>query len=193
MKNPERDVDFKKLSPAATAVSATGLGLVVKGAMKIDTLKGVAEVFIGRLLDGVDGGVARALKQESDAGAIVDVSFDKVGMGAVSIAAWLKEAMPKPVIAGIAAKHLTSAALTLIYNHNHPTESFRPTKWGKASIAADTLVYAGFLMENALASEQPEKINEQKAARTIGNVAVAASVITGGVSLYQYYKRAFDK
>lgn len=193
MKNPERDVDFSKLSPAATAVSATGLGLVVKGAMEIDTLRGVIEVFGGRLFDGVDGGVARALKQESDAGAIVDVSFDKIGMGAVSIAAWLKEAMPKPVIAGIAIKHLASAALTFAHDHNHPTESFRPTKWGKASIAADTLTYAGFLTENALRNEKPEQIKQQKAARTLGNVAVAASFVTGAVSLYQYYKRAFDK
>jgi phosphatidylglycerophosphate synthase len=193
MKNPERDVNFKKLSPAATAVSATGLGLVVKGATEINTLKGVVEVFIGRLLDGVDGGVARALKQESDAGAIVDVSFDKLGMGAVSIAAWLKEAMPKPVIAGIAAKHLTSAALTLIYDHNHPTESFRPTKWGKASIAADTLTYAAYLTENALLNENPERVTEQNFAHQVGKAAVAASVITGGISLYQYYKRAFDK
>lgn len=193
MKNTERDVNFTKLSPAATAVSAAGLGLVVKGVTEIDTLRGVAEVFVGRGLDGVDGGVARALNQQSDAGAIVDVVFDKIGMGTVSIAAWLKEAIPKPVIAGIAAKHLASAALTFIHDHNHPTESFRPTKWGKASIGADTLAYAGYLAENALANEKPERVREQKIARGIGHAATAASIVTGGISLYQYYKRAFDK
>ena len=193
MKSPERDVDFKKLSPAATAVSATGLGLVVKGATEINTLKGVLEVFAGRAADGFDGSVARALDQESDAGAIVDASFDKAGIGVISVAAWLNEAIPKPVIAGVVTKHLASAALTFIHDHNHPNESFRPTKWGKASIGADSLAYAAYLAENALRNEKPERITEQKIAHIVGGLAVGAAIVTGSISIYQYYKRAFDK
>ncbi len=192
-KNPKRNASIKELSPAATAISATGLGLVLKGASEIETIKGVAKIFSGRLFDAVDGGVARALKQESDAGAIVDVTFDKIGMGAISIAAWLKEAIPKPIIAGIASKHLASTALTFVYSHNHPDESFRPTKWGKASIAADTLSYAAYLTENALSNERPDLIGAQKAAHTVGRLAVCASVVAGGISLTQYAKRAFEK
>lgn len=193
MNHPERDLDLNKLSPAATAVSATGLGLVISGVTEINTLKGVVKVGLGRGLDGIDGSVARALNQESDAGAIVDASFDKAEIGIVSVAAWLKEAIPKPVIAIVAAKNLASAALTIVHNHNHPDESFRPTKWGKASIGADSIAYAAHLMANALEHDKPERIVEQKIARTAGNIAIAASVVTGAVSLYQYYKRAFDK
>jgi phosphatidylglycerophosphate synthase len=192
-KNPERNLDFRKLSPAATAVSATGLGLVLKGAMEIETIKGVIEVFVGRGLDGLDGGIARALKQESDAGALVDAGFDKVGIGAISIAAWLKEAIPKSIIAGVTVKHLASAALAFAHGHNHPNESFRPTKWGKASMGADTLTYAAYLAENALIHEKPERTAERKIVHIVGKLAVSASVLTGGVSLYQYYRRAFDK
>ncbi|HET8883986.1 MAG TPA: CDP-alcohol phosphatidyltransferase family protein [Candidatus Saccharimonadales bacterium] len=193
MKSRERNLSLAELSPAATAISAAGFGLVLKGCSEINTTRGVVEIAVGRGLDGVDGTVARLLDQESDAGALVDAGLDKFGILAVSIAAWKTQAIPRPVIATVVAKNALSAGLTYVHGKRHPNESFRPTNWGKASMATDSVAYGAYLEANALEHEHPEKIEEQKVARQIGRTAVTAGLVSGAVSLAQYTKRALGK
>jgi hypothetical protein len=77
--------------------------------------------------------------------------------------------------------------------HNHPGESFRPTKAGKIAMAAESIAFLAYAGAHLLESEQPELIKLQKVARGIGHTAFATVLTAGTVSIAQYAKRAFEK
>lgn len=189
--NSERNVRAKDLLTGASYITATSAGLAYYGATHINTLRGVAALMAARFGDVADGWWARHFDQESDAGAIFDTAVDKGTIGLVAINAWKKEAIPRPAIAIIGAKSLTSIGLTAMMAHNHPNESFRPTTAGKISMGADSVAFIAYAAASALKNEKPELIARQKAAQLIGHAALATTVITGAISLAQYANRAF--
>lgn len=189
--NPERNVRAQDLLTAASAVTTANLGLATYGATHIDTIKGVVALFFARIGDKGDGWLARKMNQESDAGAIYDTVVDKFGIGLTSIYAWKKEVIPRPVLALIAAKSLASVALTAIMAHNHPNESFRPTTAGKIAMGAESATLLAYAGAKALEKEKPGLIPQRKIAQGIGHAALATTIVTGGVALAQYTKRAF--
>jgi phosphatidylglycerophosphate synthase len=136
---------------------------------------------------------ARWKNQESDAGAIYDTVVDKLGIGVAAISSWRKEIIPRPAIAAITARNLTSVALTLAMARNHPDESFRPTGYGKTAMGAESVTFIAYAGANLLKTTRPELITQQKIARGIGHAALATTIVAGGISLAQYTKRAFDK
>ena len=58
-------------------MSLAGAVLAWRGAKRINTTAGVAQVVAGRLIDTLDGTVARQTGQTSNFGAIVDAGLDK--------------------------------------------------------------------------------------------------------------------
>lgn len=189
--HPERNVRAKDLLAIPSYITAASAGLAYYGATHIDTLKGVAALIAARIGDIGDGWSARRLNKESDAGAIFDTAVDKGTIVLVAINAWQKEVIPRPAIAIIGAKSLASIGLTAIMAHNHPDESFRPTKAGKISMGADSVAFIAYAEAKALEKEKPELIAQQKTAQLIGHAALATTIVTGAISLAQYAKRAF--
>lgn len=96
------------------AISAAGLGLVLKGSAHADTGTGIALTVAGRLLDLLDGKVARMLNQSSQFGAGIDAAFDKAGVLAIGINEWRNNLAPKPVLLAIAAQNAINLAATAL-------------------------------------------------------------------------------
>jgi CDP-diacylglycerol--glycerol-3-phosphate 3-phosphatidyltransferase len=71
-----------RIGLTATAMTVLGLAVVVAGSVIIATGRlslGAVVVFVGSLLDGLDGAVARASDSVSERGAFLDAAFDRLG------------------------------------------------------------------------------------------------------------------
>ena len=186
----KREVRFKDLFNAPTAITAASLIGVLEGAEHIDTRRGKILIALGRVGDVVDGYMARLLGQSSDAGAIVDVVADKAGMWAIGKAMWQHDTAPKPVLAGMAIKHSISAAATLYHGLGDSEErAIRPPKSGKLSMAADNISLISF----ALADELNPDSHGYRVARGLGWVAAAGGLILGADSINRYIHNEFDE
>ncbi len=184
-----RSIRAKDLLQAPTAITAASFGLVIDGARQLDTPRGKVDVALGRTGDVIDGAVARRFDMTSDAGAIADVTADKAGMLAIAIGAWQHDIVPKPVLAIMAAKHLTNAVATLYNGLNDPEKrAIRPPKSGKYSMAADNLAIGAFMY----ASEQDPSTTRYRVARGIGYAATGVGLAFGAVSTRHYLKGEFD-
>ena len=117
------------------AISAVGLALVLKGSARPDTGWGIALTVAGRLLDLLDGKVARMLDQSSEFGAGVDAAFDKAGVLAIGINEWRGNIAPKPALLAIAVQNAVNLAATAISTRLAGDEVLTPVPQGKAAMA----------------------------------------------------------
>ena len=184
----ERNIRPKDLLQPPTAITAASLALVLDGSRKLDTPAGKLEVVAGRMGDLVDGFVARKFDMSSDAGAIADVLADKIGMGAIGVSAWQRELVPKPVLVGMAIRHLTSASATLYNGLRDPARrAIRPPKSGKFGMAADTLSVASFM----LAHELEEDTRARAIVEALGYTAAVAGLVFGAIATRHYIRGEF--
>jgi len=130
------------LTPA-NAISAIGLVLSVHGAANIDRLQGVIEIGIGRLLDAIDGPVARRT-HTSRFGAILDALFDKLGIAAIAYQAWQYDVAPKTLIGFIVIQNLINS-MTAIYSEQKHLK-LESSKVGKYTILLQNLALGGFAL-----------------------------------------------
>src|ERR1035437_3082624 len=101
------------INTVANAITITGGSLVAKGLREgIDTPTGLALVAAGRAADLIDGPTARARHEDSDLGAILDASFDKVGCAAIAFSMYRKDIVPTPVFIGMATQNLANGVAT---------------------------------------------------------------------------------
>lgn len=98
------------------AMSITGGILTWHGAGSIESTAGLSEVIIGRIIDVLDGAVARATGQTSNLGAGVDAITDKLVTGKLLYEMRQNGAAPKSVIDTIALLNTVNAAATGIAN-----------------------------------------------------------------------------
>lgn len=185
-----RNIRAKDLLKLPTAITAASFAMVLDGSRQLDTRGGKTKVLIGRAGDVVDGFVARTFDISSDAGAIADVTADKLGMLAIALGALKHDIVPKPVLAAMAVKHTTNAAATL-YNSltDEKKRSIRPPISGKYGMAADTISLGAFMAADELEPGSPS----YRIARGIGYAAFAAGMVFGAVSTRHYLKGEFDE
>lgn len=193
----EKVIDYRDIFKPPTLVTLGGLGLVLYGSTKIDTMAGMNMIVAGRSGDLLDGVLARVLQQESDLGALTDTAADKIGLAAIGTAAWIKEAAPRPVLATMAARHSLSVGLTAATALNHPGQGFRPNAYGKLSMAADNIALLGYGYSNALAQghdsldlSPPHYDSLKEGAQLLGRVAFAAGNILSVPATIDYAQRA---
>lgn len=117
------------------AISAIGLALVLHGSARADTARGIAETAAGRLLDLVDGKIARRLDQSSEFGAGIDAAFDKAGVLAIGINEWRSGIAPKPALLAIAAQNTVNLVATAIATRLRGDEDLAPVDDGKYAMA----------------------------------------------------------
>lgn len=176
------------IATVPNAVSTAGLALVAAGIEQIDKPEGVAMITAGRMLDLVDGKVARATGRTSDFGATVDATADKVGMGLIIAAAWRKDAVPKPALAAMIAQNILNTLANGLDTHRHPNAGLRPTKAGKYAMGLQSLALGTYLAGNTLRDNHP---NASKVLRGIGHAAAIVGVsVVGGRATYSYWRRA---
>ena len=80
IKSREKTLRFNPRTDIPTipnAMSIAGAVLALRGAKRIDTTAGIAQVAAGRFIDVLDGIVARKTGQTSDFGALLDAGLDK--------------------------------------------------------------------------------------------------------------------
>lgn len=171
----ERSLEYQDLFQLPTAVSTSGLALVVQGCRNITTVSGVNKIASGRGLDLVDGAIARAFEQESDAGALADATCDKLGMAMIAASAIRTNAVPGYVLGSMFASNLTSTGLSTVAALRHPKESYRPTKAGKHCMAAFNVGIISHLYANALEHEHPE-LGLHQHFSNLGTVASATGI-----------------
>jgi phosphatidylglycerophosphate synthase len=97
----------------ANAISLIGLALVVVGSANITTQTGVLMIIGGRAMDLIDGYVARATK-ESDLGAAIDATFDKLAVAAILVGAILQAALPLAIILWVLIQNLLNSVISII-------------------------------------------------------------------------------
>lgn len=116
------------------AISAIGLGLVVKGSARADTGWGIGLTVAGRLLDLLDGKVARMTGQTSQFGAAVDAAFDKAGVLAIGVNEWRYRVAPRPALLAIAAQNAVNLSATAISARLGGDEELAPVHDGKRAM-----------------------------------------------------------
>jgi len=115
-------------------ISAVGLGLVLHGSARLDTTKGLTETVVGRMLDLVDGKVARMLNQNSEFGAGVDAAFDKAGIIAIGINQWRGNIAPKPALLAIAMQNAVNLMATVVATKLGGDDDLAPVADGKIAM-----------------------------------------------------------
>ena len=126
----------------------------------------------------------------TDAGALADVTADKLGMLAIALGTAKHDIVPKPILTAMAIKHITNATAT-IYNGltDEKQRSIRPPKSGKYGMAADTISLGAFMLADELEPGSPK----YRLARGLGYAAFAAGMVFGAISTRRYLKGDFDE
>jgi phosphatidylglycerophosphate synthase len=124
------------------ALVATGIGA------GIDTPIGLALIGAGRAADLIDGPIARATGEDSELGATLDASFDKVGCAAIAFSLWRKDVVPNNVFVGMAIQNIANGIATAKARENHPDKNFLPSKTGKFAMFAQNIALLSYAFNN---------------------------------------------
>ena len=184
----ELELHGRDLLTAATAVSLAGLALVTDGCKDLSKINNVHKIGIGRGFDLIDGPMARAMNQASDAGAATDATIDKLEMFLIGKAAWQQNALPKSFITYVGVKNMLHVGLAAGAAYQHPKESFEPPRSGKLSMFGDNIAGGALLYANAYEHERPD-LEYHQPLRRIGRDALVASGFTEAVALKTYVRR----
>ncbi len=133
------------------AISAVGLGLVLHGSARAETGWGITETVAGRMLDLLDGKVARLLNQSSQFGAGVDAAFDKAGVLAIGINEWRGNIAPKPALVAIALQNAVNLAATAVATRIGGDQELSPVLAGKSAMAYQNGALGAYAVSTLLA------------------------------------------
>lgn len=181
-----------KLSEVLTvpnAISAVGLGLVLHGSARADTGYGIAETVAGRLLDLLDGKVARMLNQGSEFGAGVDATFDKAGVLAIGVNLWRGRLAPRPALLAIAAQNAVSLVATAAAVRLSGEEDLAPVSAGKTAMAYQNGALGAYAV-SALFRHRNRAV--QRGFRVVGDAATLIGTAYGTKASTVYIARARD-
>jgi hypothetical protein len=169
-------------------MSLAGAVLAWRGAKRINTTAGVAQVVAGRLIDTLDDTVARQTGQTSNFGAIVDAGLDKTTTAKLLYEMWRQDIAPKEVLGLIAAFNTVNAIASTKSAIDIADETVRPDISGKLALAFET----GSLFAHAISArlEASGKSNQANLARNIGNLSFVAALPLAVKSTSSYIKRA---
>jgi phosphatidylglycerophosphate synthase len=188
-------------------ISSLGATYVAKGLHEgLDSPEGAWHVFVGRMLDLVDGQAARALNQSSEFGARFDASLDKLGILAIVAHEINKDILPKPIAAAVITQNAVNTGLTFAAHSKHPKNKLRPTREGKRGMFFQNLSLGLFSLQSVFAKEHPgtsfraDAVNryfaqEHMILSRISGLAAYTCATTGIISYgakatNQYYDRA---
>ena len=145
---------------------------------------------MGRIIDVLDGAVARATGQTSNLGAGVDAGIDKVVTAKLLCDLTRKDAAPKPVIGTIALLNTINAAATGIANirNREKGASDRPSKSGKLAMAGETVTL--FAYAGAYTAEHNGHPGLAEMLRKFGCATLIVSLPFATHAAHEYLKRA---
>lgn len=169
----------------ANAISLAGFALASYGAQRMDTLPGVLVMGTGRVLDMVDGKVARATGTSSALGEMVDATLDKSAVAIMAYNAVKKDIVPRPVIASIVVQNIANTALTLYDRVKNDEPQIHPNRDGKHTMFAQNAAIGFFCLANVA---KPPII--RSSLKSAGWVATAVAVVKGTRATQAYHSMA---
>lgn len=182
-------ISRQEVFSVANGMSATGGVLAVHGAPRIDTFWGLCEVIVARILDLGDGPYARKTHTDSEFGATVDATIDKVASFAIVASEWEKSIAPKPALVAIVAQNGVNAVATAVTKVRHPEADLSPTRDGKNALFIQNVALGSYAIANLLEEDSPG----HTAFRLFGHTAVGVGVGYFGLkATAAYIKRATD-
>lgn len=181
--NPRTDIPT-----IPNAMSIAGAVLAWRGAKRIDTTTGVAQVAAGRFIDILDGIVARKTGQTSDFGALLDAGLDKAVTAIILYEIKSKNLAPTEIIAAITAFNGINAVASAKTIVEAGDETVRPEISGKLALAFETSSLLAHLLGSRLETTGQGQL--ARVARGIGDLAFAVSLPLAFKSTLSYVKRA---
>lgn len=106
-------ISLRDVFSPANLLTIIGLLLVIAGSLQLTTWRGFALLVIGRILDMLDGPVARRT-HTSRFGALVDGAADKIAVLAITIALWAFSLAPTAIVVFILAQNIIVASIIVI-------------------------------------------------------------------------------
>lgn len=158
------------------AISVYGLVLIVSA----DYWTAVVALFVGRVLDIVDGLVAHRTGTKSPLGELLDAGIDKIlTLSTLIVFGWY-DIMHWTLIGLLVLPHAVIALLSVVSALNG--KKLHPSKSGKLSMAFAWFAIGGFAIAAALLS-QPLLI-------AVSLLSVGVSIVYGVVAIAGYSKKA---
>lgn len=146
------------------AVSVAGFVLVIIGSTRLDSWLGFGLVAVGRLMDLVDGKLARSTHHASRFGAALDATLDKFAGLAIIIALWHYGMAPVWALLAIVLQNIANGIATALAQRAHPGHSLVPSRSGKYAMAVQNLAMTAFVVSyliappfNMAAGETPDQ------------------------------------
>lgn len=168
----------------ANLLSFAGLGLVVYGCLRLNTLPGVIFIVAGRLLDIFDGHVARHT-HTSPLGAALDAVLDKLAVAFIVVAAIGFGLLPWPVITWVAGRNAINAVMALVAKYRHKTIAVSLD--GKHAMFFENLALGLFILGGVLPPSTSRTLSLVAA-----TVAILLAVPAGLRTLVQYARQIAD-
>lgn len=190
-KSREKTLRFNPRTDIPTipnAMSIAGAVLALRGAKRIDTTAGIAQVAAGRFIDVLDGIVARKTGQTSDFGALLDAGLDKAVTVIILYEIKNKNLAPTEIIAAITAFNGINAVASAKTIVEAGDETVRPEISGKLALALETSSLLAHLVGSRLETTGQGQL--ARVARGIGDLAFAVSLPLAFKSTLSYVKRA---
>ena len=181
--NPRTDIPT-----IPNAMSIAGAILAWRGAKRIDTAAGIAQVAAGRFIDVLDGIVARKTGQTSDFGALLDAGLDKAVTAIILYEIKSKNLAPTEIIAAITAFNGINAVASAKTIVEAGDETVRPEISGKLALAFETSSLLAHLLGSRLETTGQGQL--ARVARGIGDLAFAVSLPLAFKSTLSYIERA---
>lgn len=176
MKLAKHDV----LTPA-NAVTLGGLIITGFGAARLNTLAGFIVVIFGKLLDVLDGPIARRT-HASDLGAALDATADKITGLIILISALYFDLAPTWLIVFLFSQHITVSALGIYASARGRV--LKVSRLGKNNMFLHLLTLFVLIGSNFAHGGLSQAIGG------LGLILAIASIITGLATTYSYLKTA---
>lgn len=185
--------ELQDVMTVPNAISVAGYMYVRRGIEEgVDTPKGIACVGIGRVLDLVDGKVARTLGQSSQFGAALDAVLDKHGMKMIHDSLNEKDMLEKDISHAIVGQNMANGLLSAVDKALHPKKDLSPTKAGKHSMAETGLYFGSKMLSAALEDKGYTRLS--KGVHYLGLAIGAHGVFgNGSQATSQYAKRLLKR
>lgn len=182
MKPPE----FEEIATLPNLISLTGAALAFHGSTHIETRTGLAETAVGRLLDLVDGQVARYTGQTSPLGEAVDSTLDKLAGLAIVTSEWRKNIAPKPALATMVGMNVFNSVATAVAMKRNPNQDLSATQNGKLAMAVQNAALAAYAGAEVVRDANPTLSGRL---RILGHAATTVGVGYFGVLAARDYLR----
>ncbi len=160
------------LATPANAATAIGLLMTLAGALRLNTVHGIALVGIGRALDLVDGPLARKFGS-SRFGAALDGTADKIATFAIIAAAFYFQSVPFWVLVYVLLQNIINMAIVAYaeYRKRNPESSLL----GKRGMFFQNSALVLFTVSSVLEASSTQSITR--------NIAIAALTVAVPLSL----------